>query len=211
MGSHGVRRDWATFTSTLYDKLLVNPYLSKWPNFVPFYCWVISHCIYVLTLHLLNLIFLFPSLFSLKFHNSSQQHYPWGFPLRFWVLNELRKQKRKFWVFFLHLHHVCVMKIWLWNVHLMSAPVWDLGSFHVLITFIFVMSVWIANYAVTCLYCLATSCSTELFDRKTHKSGTLNRKSTFLCCEVSKGSEKSGQLGTWIVLLVFIRLESITS
>lgn len=114
----------------------------------------------------MNLIFLFPSLFSLKFHNSSQQHYPWGFPLRFWVLNELRKQKRKFWVFFLHLHHVCVMKIWLWNVRLMSAPVWDLGSFHVLITFIFVMSVWIANYAVTCLYCLATSCSTELFDRK---------------------------------------------
>lgn len=36
-------------------------------------------------------------------------------------------------------------------------------------------------------------------------------KSTFLCCEVSKGSEKSGQLGTWIVFLVFIRLESITS
>ena len=32
---------------TLYDTLQVHPRLCKWPNFIPFYGWVIFHCIYV--------------------------------------------------------------------------------------------------------------------------------------------------------------------
>ena len=32
---------------TLYDRLLVYPHFYKWPNFIPFYGWVIFHCIYV--------------------------------------------------------------------------------------------------------------------------------------------------------------------
>ena len=32
---------------TLYDSLWVHPHLYKWPNFVPFYGWVIFHCIYL--------------------------------------------------------------------------------------------------------------------------------------------------------------------
>ena len=32
---------------TLYDCLYVHPHLYKWPNFVPFYGWVVFHCIYV--------------------------------------------------------------------------------------------------------------------------------------------------------------------
>ena len=32
---------------TLYDGLWVHPRLYKWPNFVPFYDWVIFHCVCV--------------------------------------------------------------------------------------------------------------------------------------------------------------------
>ena len=36
---------------TLYGRLWVHPHLYKWPNFVPFYGWVIFHCIYVSFIH----------------------------------------------------------------------------------------------------------------------------------------------------------------
>ena len=31
---------------TLYERLLVHPHVYRWPNFIPFYSWIIFHCIY---------------------------------------------------------------------------------------------------------------------------------------------------------------------
>ena len=58
---------------TLYDTLYVHPHLYKWPNFVPFYGWVIFHCMYVphlfffISFHYYYYFYLFLAVLGLSF------------------------------------------------------------------------------------------------------------------------------------------------
>ena len=69
----------------LYDRLKVHPRIYKWPNFIPFYGWVIFHCIYVPQFCWLSCWWLFKWLLCIGYYESCCNEY-WGYMYFFYFI-----------------------------------------------------------------------------------------------------------------------------